>query len=88
VCSLLFSFLCSAGKALNFSWKLLVVYGPAYEDRKIEFIDELHPVVSGWQGPILIGGILICADVLLIRAMAGSPKDLLIVLMTRLIGVD
>jgi hypothetical protein len=56
-----------------------------YEDRKIEFIDELHLVVSG---PTLIGGILICADVLLIRAMTGSPRDLLIVLMTGLIGVD
>jgi hypothetical protein len=43
-------------KAHNFSWKLLVVYGPAYEDKKIEFIDELHSIVSGWQRPLLIGG--------------------------------
>jgi hypothetical protein len=43
-------------KNQNFSWKLLVVYGPAYEDRKVEFIDELHSIISTWQGPILIGG--------------------------------
>jgi hypothetical protein len=32
------------------------VYGPAYEDKKVEFIDELHSIMSSWQGPILIGG--------------------------------
>jgi hypothetical protein len=25
----------------NFSWKLLVVYGPSYDDKKVEFVDEL-----------------------------------------------
>jgi hypothetical protein len=48
-------------KIQNFSWKLLVVYGPAYEDKKVEFIDELHSIMSSWQGPILIGGDL-CRD--------------------------
>jgi hypothetical protein len=43
-------------KAQNFSWKLLVVYGPAYEDKKVEFIDELHSILTSWQGPMLIGG--------------------------------
>jgi hypothetical protein len=43
-------------RAQNFSWKLLVVYGPAYEVKKIEFINELHSIMSNWQGPILIGG--------------------------------
>jgi hypothetical protein len=33
-------------KNQNFSWKLLVVYGPTYEENKIEFIDELHYVMS------------------------------------------
>jgi hypothetical protein len=32
------------------------VYVPAYEDRKVEFIDELHYIMSTWQGPILVGG--------------------------------
>jgi exonuclease III len=43
-------------RAQNFSWKLLVVYGPTYEVKKIEFIDELHSIMSNWQGAILIGG--------------------------------
>jgi exonuclease III len=43
-------------KNKNFSWKLLVVYGPAYEENRVEFIDELHHVMSTWQGPILVGG--------------------------------
>jgi hypothetical protein len=51
-------------KTQNFSWKLLVVFGPAYEKKKVEFIDELHLIMSTWQGPILIGGggILICIE--------------------------
>jgi endonuclease/exonuclease/phosphatase (EEP) superfamily protein YafD len=43
-------------KNQNFNWKLLMVYGPVYEDRKIEFIDELHSIMATWQGPILVGG--------------------------------
>jgi hypothetical protein len=39
----------------DFSWKLVVVYGLAYEDKKVEFIDELHSMMSGWQGPVLVG---------------------------------
>jgi hypothetical protein len=43
-------------KNKNFSWKLLVVYGSAYEENRVQFIDELHQVMSTCQGPILIGG--------------------------------
>jgi hypothetical protein len=43
-------------KNQNFSWKLLVVYGPAYEENKVKFIDELHLILSTWHGPVLIGG--------------------------------
>jgi hypothetical protein len=43
-------------RAQNFSWKLLVVYDPAYEDKKVGFIDELHSIVTSWQGPMPIGG--------------------------------
>jgi hypothetical protein len=39
----------------NFSSKLVVVYGPAYDDKKVEFIDELHTIMSGWQSPIMLG---------------------------------
>jgi endonuclease/exonuclease/phosphatase (EEP) superfamily protein YafD len=33
-----------------------VVYDPAYEEKKVEFIDELHSIMLGWQGSILFGG--------------------------------
>jgi hypothetical protein len=36
----------------NFLWKLVVVYGPHYDDKKVDFIDELHGVFTSWQGPI------------------------------------
>jgi hypothetical protein len=40
----------------NIDWKLVVVYGSPYDEGKVEFIDELHSVLTVWQGPILIGG--------------------------------
>jgi hypothetical protein len=40
----------------KFSWNWVVVYEPAYEDRKVAFIDELHNIMASWQGPWLIGG--------------------------------
>jgi hypothetical protein len=43
-------------KVQNFSWKLIVVYSPAYDDRKAEFTDEFHNIMTGWQGRVLIGG--------------------------------
>jgi len=43
-------------KKNNFSWKLIVIYGPAYEDRKVEFLDELQHIMNSWKGPLLIGG--------------------------------
>lgn len=43
-------------KKTGFSWKLVVVYGSAYEEGKEEFISELHQVLESWQGPIVIGG--------------------------------
>jgi hypothetical protein len=33
-----------------------VVYGPAYDELKLEFISELHLVMGGWPGPTLLGG--------------------------------
>jgi exonuclease III len=29
-----------------FNWKVIVAYGPAYEDKKVEFIDELHSIMA------------------------------------------
>lgn len=43
-------------KKTGFSWKLIVVYGPAYDEQRQTFLDELDLVMNSWQGPILIGG--------------------------------
>jgi hypothetical protein len=32
------------------------VYGSAYEEHKLEFINELHNVYACWSGPTLVGG--------------------------------
>jgi hypothetical protein len=42
----------------NFVWKLVVVYGSPYDDKKVDFIDELHGVFASWQGPIVVEGTL------------------------------
>jgi hypothetical protein len=35
-------------KKACFSWKLVVLYGFPYEDRKVAYIDELHSIMSCW----------------------------------------
>lgn len=40
----------------NFRWKVVVVYGSAYEEHKQEFLDELTNVSSSSSIPMLIGG--------------------------------
>jgi hypothetical protein len=40
----------------SFAWKLVVVYSSPYDEGKIEFIDELHNILSRWRGPTMIGG--------------------------------
>ena len=40
----------------NFLWGLITVYGSAYEEGKQEFINELHEILSEWDGPTLVGG--------------------------------
>ena len=37
-------------------WRLIVVYGSAYEEGKLEFINELHDLLANWSGPTVIGG--------------------------------
>ena len=54
----------------NFCWRLIVVYGSAYEHNKQEFIDELHTVVDDWDGPTLVGG-----DFNLIRNIADKNNE-------------
>jgi hypothetical protein len=43
-------------KKFGFNWKQVVVYGSPNEYGKQSFIDELHEVMSSWQGTIVIGG--------------------------------
>jgi hypothetical protein len=38
-------------KKTGYSWKLIVVYGSAYEEGKEAFIEELHSLMGSWQGP-------------------------------------
>jgi hypothetical protein len=40
----------------NFIWRLIVVYGSAYDEHKMEFLEELHSVIGLWQGATLLGG--------------------------------
>jgi hypothetical protein len=55
----------------NFSWRLVVLYGSPYDESKPDFVDELHLVLSQWQGPPMIGGISTCVDLPLIKVMEG-----------------
>jgi hypothetical protein len=36
--------------------RITTVYGSAYEERKHEFISELHELFLNWDGPAMIGG--------------------------------
>jgi hypothetical protein len=46
-----------------------VVYGTAYDELKMDFINEMHGVLGGWQGPTLIGGIITWLDLKRIKIM-------------------
>jgi hypothetical protein len=49
VCLHSFSLSCMLmNKSNNFTWKLVVVYGSPYDEHKVEFIDELHLILSSW----------------------------------------
>ena len=37
------------------TWKLITVYGSAYEHGKEEFIDELHAILNDWDSPLILG---------------------------------
>jgi exonuclease III len=43
-------------KSDGFMWHLVAVYGTAYNEFKVEFIAELHEVMSGLTHPVLLGG--------------------------------
>jgi hypothetical protein len=37
-------------------WRFVSVYGSAYDEFKLEFINELHNIMPSWNGPTLVGG--------------------------------
>jgi hypothetical protein len=37
-------------------WRFVSIYGSSYEEFKLEFINECHNVMVGWDGATLIGG--------------------------------
>lgn len=43
-------------KADGFQWTLLNIYGPAYDDRKLEFLEEIQAKVQSAEHPVLLGG--------------------------------
>jgi hypothetical protein len=53
----------------GFIWRLIVVHGTAYDELKMDFINEMHGVLGGWQGPTLIGGIITWLDLKRIKIM-------------------
>jgi hypothetical protein len=59
----------------GFIWRLVTVYGLAYDDHKQEFITELPSVMSNWDGPTLCSG-----DFNLILALA--LRETMVVLIT------
>ncbi|XBH61752.1 hypothetical protein VPH35_116143 [Triticum aestivum] len=37
-------------------WRFITVYGAAYDNLKLEVINELHNTMEAWLGPTIIGG--------------------------------
>ena len=54
----------------NLSWRLVTIYGPAYDEHKQEFLEELHNIMENWDGPTLLGG-----DFNLIRSISDKNND-------------
>jgi hypothetical protein len=65
----------------GFVWKLVLVYGSPYEDKNVAFIDELHLLLEGWQGPIMVRGISTYVGFVLIRVIVKLIKNIQITLM-------
>jgi endonuclease/exonuclease/phosphatase family metal-dependent hydrolase len=37
-------------------WRFISIYGSAYNEHKLAFINELHNIYASWNGPTLVGG--------------------------------
>lgn len=46
-------------KTDKFTWRFIDVYGRPYENGKQESVNELHSILTNWDGPTLVGVILI-----------------------------
>lgn len=40
----------------GFWWHFVAVYGTAYNELKVEFITELHEIMSSLSYPVMLGG--------------------------------
>ena len=54
-------------------WRLISVYGSAYDNFKLDFINELHNLLNNWAGPTIVGG-----DFNLVRAAEDKNTGLVI----------
>jgi exonuclease III len=72
----------------NFSWRLITVYGSAYDEHKQEFLEELHSIMGDWDGPTLLGGDFNLIIMLLRRTMVTLLTTGMIALMNGLITGD
>ena len=43
-------------KCNNTVWRLISVYGSAYDNFKLDFINELHNLLNNWTRPTIVGG--------------------------------
>jgi len=43
-------------KSYGFQWMLLNIYGPAHDDRKMEFLEEIQNKVLSSDLPMMLGG--------------------------------
>lgn len=59
----------------NLVWRLIVVYGSPYEEGKAEFLIELDDILANWDGPTVIGGILILPLLPKKKVMVLSTKN-------------
>jgi hypothetical protein len=59
-----------------------LVYGPPYEESKLEFLEELNYVLGRWQGGTLIGAILTLLETKERKAMESLILDMYMLLMT------
>lgn len=56
----------------NFVWKLVVVYGSPYEAGKLDFLNELHEIMSKSQEPTMLAG-----DFNLVRFLADKSNSVI-----------